>query len=387
MTAVITELTEGITSFESSDKNSLDPELKTSLRNFMHEEFAHFLTDIEFRVKQAYDVTNRSLSGTGMVYAEDLHLMSHQITGYTMTSNSPTAGSIAWTAVHIVFNGVDYTCADGNTASRYVWFIKPASGTTASLSTSNIKPVLGPNDCLVFVNNAGTPINAVGATIPVALADGAVDTNAIQAGAVTSAKTDFYTTLSTAITNAQTSADIAQSTADGAVVTYFQPTVPWADGSTQPVSKVGDIFYDSDDGQAYRWSGTAGTPANTWVMIEDNSIAAALAAANAAQGTANTKITTFYSNVATVPTALAIGDFWIVTDLGNQLRRASATGTASWTIVQISGSAIAPGGIGDTQIGSGINGTKLTASTVGSTQLAPASIIPSKLNILQHVMF
>lgn len=366
----------------------LDEATKDGLRNFMQEEFSHFLTDIEFRVKQAYDVERRGAYGApGQIYAEDLDLMMHQMTGYTMTANSPIAGSIAWTAVHIVFNGVDYTCADGSTALKYVWFVKPGSGTTATLSTSNTKPVLGPDDCLVFVNNAGTPINALTSTIPVALADGAVDSGAIMNGAVTAAKTDFYTALNNAITTATGKADAAQATADGAVTTYFQATFPWANGTVQPVADVGDVFYDSDDGQAYRWSGAAGTPANTWVIIEDNSIAAALAAANAAQGTANSKITTFYSVAASVPSALAIGDFWIVTDLGNQLRRASAVGTGSWVTVQISGAAIANGGVGNTQLGTGIDGAKLTAATVTGTQLAPNSVTPTKLNILTHLMF
>lgn len=367
---------------------ALSSGFKSSLREFMHDEFAHFLTDIEFRVKQAYDVQNRTSVESGeQVYAEDLNLMLHTITGYTMTANTPGAGSIAWTAVHIVFGGVDYTCVDGNTALKYVWFVKPGSGTSATLQTSDTKPTLGPNDCLVFVNNAGTPINALTATIPVTLADGAVDTGAIQAGAVTAAKTDFYTTLNNAVTAAQDAADLAQATADGAIVTYFQAAAPWADGTSQNVSKVGDIWYDSDDGQAYRWSGASGTPVNTWVMIEDSNIGAALTAANNAQTTANSRITTFYAAAASVPTALAVGDMWIVTDQGNQLRRATATGTANWVTVQISGSAIATGGVGNTQLGSGIDGAKLSSGTVSATQLGTGAVVPSKINILQHIMF
>lgn len=375
---------------------ALDLATPDGLREFMKREFDHFLQDAEWRVKQAYEVQNRTPGGSaigGQVFAEDLDILMHQITGYTMTANSPSAGSIAWTAVHIVYGGVDYTCADGNTANKYVWFTKPASGTTATLQTGNVKPVLGPNDCLVFFNNAGTPINALTSSIPVAVVDGAIDSAAIANGAVTAAKTDFYTSLNTAITNAQNAADIAQATADGAVVTYFQSASPWANGdataggASNPAAKVGDIWYDSDDGQAYRWSGASGSPANTWVMIEDNSIAAALTAANNAQTTANGKITTFYAALASPPSATAIGDMWIVTDQGNQLRRATATGTGSWVTVQISGAAIATGGVGNTQLGTGIDGAKLSSGTVGSTQLGTNAVTPTKLNILQHVMF
>jgi hypothetical protein len=367
---------------------------RQEIKNILHGELTHILSDIEWRVRQSQEheararaIASGEVREIRSVYAEDLNTQQHQITGYTMTANTPVGGSIAWTSVKIVFGGVTYDITDGNTANKYAWFVKPGSGTSVALTTGNVKPVLTADDCLVFFNNAGTPVNALTSTIPVAVVDGAIDSASIANGAVTAAKTDFYSALNTAITNAQTAADLAQATADGSITTYFQSAAPWANGSVQNVAKVGDIWYDSDDGQAYRWSGASGAPANTWVVIEDNSIAAALAAAQAAQTTANAKITTFYSAVAAVPTALAIGDLWVVTDLGNQLRRATATGTGSWVIVQISGSAIANGGVTNTQLGSGIDGAKLTAATVTATQLATNSVTPTKLNILQHILY
>lgn len=373
-----------------------DPDLQEKIRTLVHDEMTHILADIEWRLAQTreHEARVRAIEsgevreiGPGSVYAEDLNLQDHLMTGYAMTANTPVAGSIAWSAVKIVFGGVDYTIADGNTPNKYAWFIKPGAGTTATLQTGNTKPVLGPNDCLVFFNNGGTPTNALTSTIPVAVVDGAIDSGSLADGAVTAAKTNFYSTLSAAITAAQTAADVAQATADGSVSTYYQTAAPWANGTVQDVAKVGDIWYDQDDGQAYRWSGAAGTPANTWIMIEDNSIAAALAAATNAQSTANSKITTFYSAAASVPTALAVGDFWIVTDQGNQLRRASAVGTANWVTVQISGAAIASGGVGNTQLGTGIDGAKLSSGTVGSTQLGTNAVTPTKLNILQHILY
>lgn len=371
---------------------------RASLREFMREEFADVLEDISFRIQQAYDVAGRATGSVGQVFAEDLNLMSHQITGYTMTANSPVAGSIAWTDVHIVFNGVDYTVVNGNTANKYAWFVKPASGTSATLQTGNTKPVLGPNDCLVFFNNAGTPVNALTSSIPVAVVDGAIDSAALANGAVTAAKTDFYTALSNAVTAAQSDATAAMALADGSISTYFQASPPWANGdataggASNPSAKTGDMWYDSDDGNSYRWSGpTPGgaiTP-NNWILIEDSSIAAALGVANAAQTTANSKITTFYGPVASVPTALAAGDLWVVSDEGNRIRRATAAGgtLANWVAMQISGTAIANGGVTNTQLGSGIDGAKLSSGTVGSTQLGTNAVTPTKLNILQHIMF
>lgn len=369
----------------------LDENFKAELRNFMHSEFSNFLSDVEFRVAQAYDVSKRAAgNAAGMIYAEDINTTAFQITGYTMSANTPGAGSIAWTQVHIVHAGVDYTIADGNTALRYTWFVKPGSGTTATLQSSNTKPTLTVNDCLVFVNTAGQPVNALTTSLPVALGDGAVDSGSILNGAVTAAKTDFYTTLSTAITNAQTDATNAIAIADGSITSHFQETAPWAEGSVQPAGRTGDLWYKPSNGQAYRWTGpTPGgaIPINNWYLIEDSDISAALTAANNAQTTANGKITTFYAVLASPPSALAIGDLWIVTDQGNQLRRATALGTGSWVTVQISGAAIASGGVGNTQLGTGIDGQKLSTGTVGSTQLGSSAVTPTKLNILDHIMF
>ena len=119
--------------------------------------------------------------------------------------------------------------------------------------------------------------------------------------------------------DALTAAEAAQATADGAIRTYYQATRPWPDNSTQPDSALGDMWYDDATDQAYRWNGTI------WKMIEDSSIAAALAAAQSAQTTADGKINSYYS--ATPPTlngegvALSVddtGDLWFETDNGNK---------------------------------------------------------------------
>lgn len=162
-------------------------DLSQQVKNIVYDEMHHVLADIEFRVKQAYDVENRH-QVSGQVYAEDLHLQKHQLTGYTVTANTPTAGSIAWASLHVVYNGTDYAITDGNTASKYVWFDPAATNGTTTLQTSNTKPDLTakPDAALLFVNNGGTPVDVVKSTMPVAVADGAIDTGAIIAGAVDS---------------------------------------------------------------------------------------------------------------------------------------------------------------------------------------------------------
>ena len=386
----------------------------------LREEMRAAVADIEWRLKQQYEIARRNDGGgMGQVFVEDIDDSKHRVTGYTVTANSPTAGHIAWASLHIVYMGVDWTIADGNTATggpfKYIYFIKPGSGTTATLQMSNTFPTLGANDALIFVNNAGVPTSNLEASVTPAVAPGSIDNAALANGAVSSAKTDFYTTLSTAITTATTKADQAQATADGSIVTYFQPAAPWANGdataggATNPGAKLGDIWYDSDDGQAWRWSGPTGPPANQWVMIEDSNIGAALTAANNAQGTANTKITTFYANLGSIPTSLSIGDLWIVIDNQNAVRRASIVGAntlANWPLTQFGDGAIS--GIGGTKVGTGINGDNVTSGTVvaarvgagvngvilttgtgtvGSAQVGSGAITPIKMNTAFHLLY
>lgn len=373
--------------------------LAEEVKELVRGELVNFLTDVEFRLSQTAEINRRTLTlldslgapvrslpiSDGSVYAEDLNILQHQLTGYTVSSNSPSAGSIAWTSLHVVYNGTDYSLTNGNTALKYAWF--DAAVSTTVVQTSNTKPTLSGNACLLFFNDAGVVREVLNATIPPVVGNSSVDTAAIQAGAVGPTQTSFYSTLTTAITAAQSAADIAQATADGAIVTYFQPARPWADGTTQPVGVVGDIWYDSASGAAYRWSGAAGSPANTWVLIPDTQATAAIAAAAAAQSTANSKITTFYANLSSPPTATTVGDLWVVIDQGNLLKRASATGTGSWVDLQVGTAAIATNAVTDAKIAPGIGGGKITAGTVSATQLGAGAVTPVKLNVLQHVLY
>src|SRR3954471_8087747 len=96
----------------------MDQSTREEIKSLLYDELSHFLNDIEFRLAQTYAVTNRQ----PMLYAEDICDNIHRITGYTVTANSPSGGSIAWASVHIVYNGVDYTLTNGNTALKYTWF-------------------------------------------------------------------------------------------------------------------------------------------------------------------------------------------------------------------------------------------------------------------------
>lgn len=98
----------------------------------------------------------------------------------------------------------------------------------------------------------------------------------------------------------------AQSTADGKIESFYQDTMP--SGS------LGDFWIDTDDGnKLYRHDGT------TFVEVQDDAIATAIADAAGAQATADGKIVTFYQDSA--PTAEGVGDLWVDTDDSNKLYR------------------------------------------------------------------
>jgi hypothetical protein len=185
-------------------------ELDQRIENILHTKLSHFLTDIDFRINQAYDIVDRATTQgsavQGKVYAEDLNLIGrHMITGYTITPNSPGAGSVAWANLHMVYNGTNYDITDGNTALKYIWWSSTTTPTV--LQTSNTKPVLQTGEVLLFMNIVGTPkvmLSDTNASMPQILSDGAVDTGSILANAVGSTQINA---------NAITSAKLA----DGAI--------------------------------------------------------------------------------------------------------------------------------------------------------------------------
>lgn len=188
------------------------------IKNVMRTEFDHYLSDIEWRVKQAYEVSRRPLDARAMnlsdkqidqysehapvmvqgsVYAEDMNTLQHHITGYTVTANTPTSPQFTWASLHIVYGGTDYTVADGSAAAAdyYLWFNKSlATGTAPNMNVAmaklpiTSKPPLATGDAIIFINNAGVPISMLEQNLPRVLADNAVDVNALQSKVVSGAK-------------------------------------------------------------------------------------------------------------------------------------------------------------------------------------------------------
>lgn len=94
----------------------------------------------------------------------------------------------------------------------------------------------------------------------------------------------------------------AQDTADGKIETFYQPSPP-AIGTGSDQARLGDLWFDTDDGnKLYRCNGSS------WVAAQDAAIGQAINLAAGAQATADGKVTTYYSS--TQPTATAVGDLW-----------------------------------------------------------------------------
>lgn len=177
-----------------------EPDFEAIVRDLIHAEVGHYLTDIEWRYKQARDLLAEvgapAATGLRQLTAEDMNVMRHQLTGYTVTNNVnatgvATPGSIRWQALHIVYSGVDYTITDGATSLKYTYFVKPASGTSLALTSSDTKPTLGPDDLLVFINNSGTAVVSAtdgSASLPTAVANNAVDNLGLADNAVSGSK-------------------------------------------------------------------------------------------------------------------------------------------------------------------------------------------------------
>lgn len=132
------------------------------------------------------------------------------------------------------------------------------------------------------------------------------------------------------IVDALNTAASAQATADGKIVSYYQPTPP-------PIvnAGLGDLWFDTDDDfHMYRFNGS------TWVSVRDQQIlqvaadlSGALSDIATIQATVDGVVNIFYEadapTVGTHPT-LAIGDLWVDSD-DNQTYRWNGT---QWDSIQ-----------------------------------------------------
>ena len=150
-------------------------------------------------------------------------------------------------------------------------------------------------------------------------------------------------TVNAALSNYITSNDAAlqsiQNQVDGQIEAWYKTVDPTT--SNEPASTwttdalkqrhEGDLYYNVTNGHSWRWLNSSGT--YSWQQIPDSDASAALAAAQNAQTTANSKRRIFTST-PTVP--YDVGDLWVS---GTQVKYATASKTSSqsysasdWTV-------------------------------------------------------
>ena len=105
-----------------------------------------------------------------------------------------------------------------------------------------------------------------------------------------------------------------QDQVDGNITTWFYSGVPTASNEpastwitdTEKNNHLGDLYYDKDTGYAYRYS--LDNETYSWIKITDNDVTQALAIANSAKDTADSKRRVF---VVQPTTPYDVGDLWI----------------------------------------------------------------------------
>ena len=119
-----------------------------------------------------------------------------------------------------------------------------------------------------------------------------------------------------------------QDQVDGNITTWFFNGVPTVDSEpasswitdTDKNNHLGDLYYDQDTGYAYRFYLDGTTNEYGWIQVIDSDVAEALAIANAAKDTADSKRRVF---VAQPTPPYDIGDIWIKEDTDLYRCRAS----------------------------------------------------------------
>ncbi|MBQ1573071.1 MAG: phage tail protein [Clostridiales bacterium] len=201
----------------------------------------------------------------------------------------------------------------------------------------------------------GTAITMDGSIVANYITSGTMQANRVRAGLLEDEQGYNYWNLSTGefklSTNvqigSQTFAQYAQSVQDqldGNITSWFYayaPTTSNAPASTwttvdDKIAHIGDLFYNSETGYCYRWQvkSTAVDPTHPtandfeWVQISDEDIAAAMAAANHAQDTADHKRRVF---TAQPTTPYDVGDLWCVGANGDILTCTTARSSGNYT--------------------------------------------------------
>lgn len=218
-------------------QNHIRSTVEDAVHRAFTEGFKSVLHDITYRIDS---LMNMGLMQAGLphrITSEMLNLARPILDGFTISDNSPSAGSIAWADCNIVYKGTKHTITNGNTNLKYVYWTLATTPTT--FKTSATKPTLSDDDILICINDGGIHRLTVGegrmvngaavldgsissgelgsgAVTTAKLASGAVDSTILASGAVTTTKLASGAVDATALgSNAVTTAKLAANAVDG----------------------------------------------------------------------------------------------------------------------------------------------------------------------------
>lgn len=358
------------------------------------EKIAPVLEDVSFRIEQAYEVASRVDAGRGKVFAEDLNLLGkHFITGYAVTANSPSAGSIAWTDVHIVYDGTDFSIENGNTNLKFVWW-SPIT-TPTKFQMSNTKPTLAAGEVLVFTNNSGQPLNMLSDTnqsLPGQVANGAIDSGAIIANAVGAAQLADGSVGSAAIgANAVVSGKIADGAVNraGVIAANTVTSTQIADNAVVAAGIAANAVTAAKvaDGAVSR----AGVLAAN--VVTSASVANGAVSRAAQLGTDVVTSTQIAANA--VGTAQVAAGAVTATELGaNAVTAVKVADGAVSRAGQLAANVVTAGKVADGAVNRAgvlaanvVTTGAIAGGAVTGNEIAPGAVNPSKLNTLQHLLY
>ena len=155
------------------------------IKEVLEKELHSLLHDVTYRIGVLQDERRANEGLPHRLTSGMLNFATHQLDGFTLTDNSPVAGSVAWSDCNIVYKGTSYIITNGNTADKYIYWVLATTPTTFKTSAS--KPALGVDDVLVAINDGGTAQIAIGTgrmTHGSAILNATVDSGEIKNGAV-----------------------------------------------------------------------------------------------------------------------------------------------------------------------------------------------------------
>lgn len=81
----------------------------------------------------------------------------YDLYNFTWTNNSPVAGRIAWSQGQLIYKGITYDIAAGNSGvlGVYVYWQLASPYVFSAVATTGLIPALGADDFLIAVNNGG----------------------------------------------------------------------------------------------------------------------------------------------------------------------------------------------------------------------------------------